>query len=346
MEKIKDSEISYLYLFWVLVVVIAGFSFDYYAGNYSLSYSTIDIALGQNVTEHKTIVTVPPLVQILRLAANFFYGLAVTLFVTIFVVGKIEKRQKEKHEKELDKLREEININVFDALFKTLIPSEIFQIVKSEIIENKAIRKKAHWTFVFEECDGGIKMTSTTHYELHNVSKEPLTEPVNIEMEPLSSQEQEILKAKCLSSDGSILVEFNKSDPENCKNMKIVHMKGGGKKVSYTLSVPPNDFIVSTFEHCAIYTDKIYDCQHTKYPIIDLNINSVFPKGYEFIIHPALSSDLKEISCGATHRNFRVEGGILPRQGIVFVLEKSQMAPAGCVNTCSGEAVSSVATAV
>ncbi|MGI2855375.1 hypothetical protein ACRTDR_14405 [Shewanella algae] len=317
----KDYKL-YGWLILILISVLVGVFIDFQGNNYAVTYESVEVATGPNKTEQKTVVVVPAAVQIYKLIANFFYGLAVALFATIFVARKLEQDQKEKHEKELEKLREAVNINVFDALFKTLIPKEIFQIVKTEIIENKAIRKKAHWTFVFSEESGKIKMTATTHYELHNVSKEPVSDPVKISMEPLSSGNQEIKKAQCLSSDGTALIEYHPSDVSNNKNIKIDDLENGGKLVSYTVTVPSNDYIESTFEYSTIFSDKVYDCQHTKYPIIDLNINAVFPKGYRFTVYPSLSNELKTISEGDTHKNFKVEGGVLPRQGIIYTLEK------------------------
>lgn len=320
-EKNKDYKL-YGWLALILVVILIGVTLDFQGNNYKVSYENIEIATGPNETEQKTVVVVPTAVQIFKLLANFFYGLAVALFATIFVARKLEQDQKEKHEEELEKLREAVNINVFDALFKTLIPEEIFQIVKTEIIENKSIRKKAHWTFVFSEVGGQIKMTATTHYELHNVSKEPVSDPVKISMEPLSSGCQEIKKAQCLSSDGVALINYDPSSPSNNKNIKIDDLENGGKLVSYTVTVPSKDYIVSTFEYSTIFTGNVYDCQHTKYPIIDLNINAVFPSGYKFTVYPSLSNELKVISEGDTHKNFKVEGGVLPRQGIIYILEK------------------------
>ena len=321
-EKNKDHKL-YGWLALILIVILVGVFLDFQGSNYKVSYQSIEIAVGPNETEQKTVVVVPPVVQIFKLLANFFYGLAVALFATIFVARKLEQDQKQKHEEELDKLREAVNINVFDALFKTLIPEEIFQIVKTEIIENKSIRKKAHWNFVFSEVGNHIKMTATTHYELHNVSKGPVSDPVKINIEPLSSGAQEIIKAQCLSSDGVALINYDPGSPSNNKNITIDNLSSGGKLVSYTVTVPSKDYIVSTFEYSAIYTGNVYDCQHTRFPIIDLNISVVFPSGYRFTIYPSLSNELKTISEGDTHKNFKVEGGVLPRQGIIYMLEKT-----------------------
>lgn len=321
-ESRRDAMKKYGWIVLIILVVITGIFIDFQGNSYELSYQSIEVAVGPNKTEHRTLVSVPPIVQGYKLLANFLYGLAVTIFISIFVANKLEFEQKRKHEAALEKLREAVNVNVFDALFKTLIPSEIFEIVKTEIIENKSIRKKAHWTFVFEEDDGAIKMTSISHYELHNVSKESVTNPVNIDIDPMSTDTFEIKKAKCLSSDENVLVEYHPTDAANNKNIKITDHSDGGKTVSYTVVVPSNDFIVSTFEYATVYKNSVYDCQHTKYPIIDLNISAVFPTGYRFVVYPSLSNELKTISEGITHKNMKVEGGILPRQGIIYRLEK------------------------
>lgn len=312
----------YGWMILILLVVFLGIGADLAGNNYELKYENIEIATGPNKTEQKTLVSVPKTTQGLRLLANFLYGLSVTLFVSIFVARKLEADQKRKHEVELDRLREAINVNVFDALFKTLIPDEIFQIVKTEIIENRAVRKKAHWTFVFQETNAGIKLTSTSHYELHNVSKEPDQNPVYIEIDPFSSDTFSIDKARCLSSDGIPLVEYDPSNIENNRNIEIVELENGGKRISYTVLVPPNNYITSTLEFSTTYKRDVYDCQYTKYPIIDLNISAVFPVGYKFKAIAFMSNELRTISEGATHKNLRVDGGVLPRQGIVFSLEK------------------------
>ncbi len=144
-----------------------------------------------------------------------------------------------------------------------------------------------------------------------------------IEIDPLSSSNNIVQKAECLSSDNTIVVQYNPDDQTNNKNIKITDTDNGGKRISYTVNVPSNDYIESTFEYSTLYPQTVYDFQYTRYPIIDLNINTVFPNGYKLTIFPTLSSELKTISQGSTHKNFKVEGGILPRQGIIYILERT-----------------------
>ncbi len=318
-----NNKSLYLWLFIILASICGGIWLDFNGSTYPLEFSRIEVPSKNSTLEEKMIVSIPAKAQIYKLLANFMYGLAVTFVVTIFVTRKLEDEQKEKNENELGKLRDAININVFDALFKKLIPDEIFQIVKAEIIENKVIRKKAHWTLVFEEISNSeIKMTSSNNYELHNISKEKVSDPVNIEIDPLSSNNFKIHKAKCLSSSDQTLVSYDFNAPDELENIEILDLETGGKRVKYVVEVPANDHITSFFEYSSSYSNFVYDCQHTKYPIIELNIQAIFPIGYEFEIHPTLSNELKLISSGSTHKSYKVDGGVLPRQGIIFTLKK------------------------
>lgn len=310
---------------WILLIVLvvgAGVSLDFLGNNFPVEYKKIDIATGPNKTVSETVVVIPAKIQIIRLSSNFLYGLAVALFATIFVARKLEESQKDKNKKELEVLSEKVNINVFDALFKTIIPPEIFQVVKDEIIESKVLRKKAFWSFEFKEVDDDIKMCVTTNYELHNICNEVVDNPVQINLEPMSSDEQIIEDAQCISSNGESLIKYDSNDYLNHKNIDIKEEENGKKTINYTVKIPSKDYIKSTFKFSTVFKENVYDSQHTRYPIIDLNISAVFPEGYKFELYPLLSQELTTISEGETHKNMQALGGILARQGIIYKLEK------------------------
>ena len=82
----------------IIIALIAGVYFDYQGSNYALTFKHIDIPTGNNSTISKEIVSVPAMSQIMVLFSNFFYALSISLFITMFIVTKIEKSQKEKHE--------------------------------------------------------------------------------------------------------------------------------------------------------------------------------------------------------------------------------------------------------
>jgi hypothetical protein len=46
-----------------------------------------------------------------------------------------------------------------------------------------------------------------------------------------------------------------------------------------------------------------------------------YPKGYLFEISPWISSELKLVSESKEQKLFKLEGGILPKQGFVFYLK-------------------------
>lgn len=314
-------EKNWFVLIIILISLSLGIFLDYLSGDYGFFIKNISYLDSSGNIQKIAQIDIPIATQVFKLVANFLYALSITIFITIYISRRLENKQQKIHEEELKKLSQEINQNVFSGLFRKLIPDEIFEIIKTEIIENKAIRKKAHWNFVFEEIDGGkIKLTSTTHYELHNISSETISDPVKIEIDPLSSTEMKAKKAICYANEKCI-VNYDANSPTN-ENIKIEERENGAKTISYSVNIEPQNHITSTFEYETIYSGFVYDSQATKYPIIDLNISAIFPKGYKFSLHPSLSSELKVVSEGNTHQNFKIEGGILPRQGIIFVLEK------------------------
>lgn len=307
----------------ILVIVLGAIIIDFQGNNYDLIFEHIEVPKGNNTTLSKETVYIPVAVQLLKLLSNFLYALAVTLFVSIFIVRKLEKAQRDKDESDIQKLHEAININIFDALFKKLIPEEIFQVVKSEIIENKIIRKKAQWDLIFEELeDDKIKLNSTTHYQLHNISRDTVTNPISIELDQVESSSFVVNNAKCVSSNRKdILVRYDKNDEASKKNISINPTENNkGLKIDYSVEIPPNDYIESTFEFSTEYLNHVHDIQITKYPIIDLNINFIFPSNFALNIQETMSNKLRLISSGTTHRTYKVEGGILPKQGIFFEL--------------------------
>lgn len=110
-------------------------------------------------------------------------------------------------------------------------------------------------------------------------------------------------------------------------NVIIKNKDDAGINISYNISIPPNDFIESTFKFSQIYRGKVFDSQSTKHPIVNLFINATFPIDYDFIVDPMFSTPMVQRTSGSTQKSFEINGGILPRQGMVFKLEKKPNYP-------------------
>lgn len=259
--------------------------------------------------------------QIINLVKNFLYGLAAAIFITVFVANRLEGSIKKEKEDELKDLNEAINVNVFDSLFKTIIPEEIFKIIKQEIIENKVVRKDAKWVYNFLEENGKILCTQTTRYELHNLSQAPVSDPITLVLDTLGGDEYRIVSAECTDQSGKKLVYYDPNDPDNNENIEV-KTKGNITSVSYTVDIPPKSYVEykTVFERS--YSGDVIDAQGTKVPVIGADLIVNFPRDYDFDISPMMSSTPRLITHSSTQKIFKVDGGILPKQGFVFYLVK------------------------
>ena len=308
----------------LLIILVASFAF---ALDVLSAHLTVEIGpkslLGKNGTVITTVEVIYPLWhQVVNLMKNFLYGLAAAIFITVFVANKLQRTQQKEKEDELKKLNSAVNINVFDSLFKTIIPEEIFKIIKQEIIENKVVRREAKWVYNFVESGENIACTQTTRYELHNLSQAPVSNPIKLQLDSLGGEKYKIISAECLSRAGDVLVHYDPLDEDNNKNINV---KDNGNKmtVEYTVNIPPENYVEYKTVFEKSYQGNITDAQGTLVPVIGADIIVNFPEGYNFDVSPLMSSKPRLITQSSTQKIYRVEGGILPNQGFIFYLVKN-----------------------
>jgi hypothetical protein len=213
---------------------------------------------------------------------------------------------------------------VFDSLFKTLIPEELFKIIKQDIIESKIIRKEARWIYSFSENENGkMNLKLTTHYQLHNVSRQEVTDPIKMDFYEFGGTDYQLLSAECVTSKSKVpLIHYEAEKPSSSENV-LIEKTEKRTSISYTITVPPNDFVEYTVVATRNYVGDILDFHFNKIPVINAELFVNIPKGYIFEVIPQMSSDMKLISESEEQRLYRVKGGILPRQGFVFSLNPS-----------------------
>lgn len=310
------------YVFLVILVAFLAFSLDILSSRVTVDIGSKSI-LDKTGNVTTTLEVVYPIWhQIVNLLKNFLYGLAAAIFITVFVANRLENSQRKEKEDELNKLNEAINVNVFDSLFKTIIPEEIFKIIKQEIIENKVVRRDAKWVYNFVEVESKIICTQTTRYELHNLSQASVSDPVKLELDTLGGEEYKIVSAECTDTSGNVLVHYDPDDSTKSKNIDV-NSNGKITTVAYTVVIPPESYVEykTVFERA--YSGDITDAQATKVPVIGADIIVNFPEGYDFDISPLMSSFPRLITQSSTQKIYKVEGGILPRQGFIFYLVKA-----------------------
>lgn len=309
------------YLLLVTVIVAIAFTLDVITSSVDINVSNKSYldASGNKATSMEVIY--PLWHQISGLIVNFLYGLAAATFITVFVANKLQKSQQDEKEEELKKLNELINVNVFDGLFKTIIPAEIFKVIKQEIIESKVLRREAKWIYDFSEKNGKITGRMTTRYELHNLSQKTVVDPIKLELDTVGGEEYKIITAECLSRNGEVLVHFDPSDNDNNKNIEVDH-QGIKTTVKYSVEIPPENYVEYKTIFEREYEGNIVDAQVTKVPVVGADIIVNFPENYDFNISPTMSSKPRLITESSIQKIYRIEGGILPWQGFIYYLVK------------------------
>ncbi len=267
------------------------------------------------------VLSFPVYYHVLRAISIFLYTLAASVFIAVSVSRQIEKLDGIKEEERLRELQKAINNDVFDALFKSLMPKEIFTVIKEEVIENKIIRKNAKWYYDFtESSEGQVELRQTLKYTLHNISQHDVRNPVKARI--LKSSDSECcVQRVCCVEDGVISLNYHHESTVENEDVTIV-TNGPVLIAEFNIIVPAKKEIEMTMVYLHKFKEKVQDTYFSKYPIINAILTVTFPPEYDFHIFPSFSSELRETLVENNRRIYELSGAILPHQGFEYSLIK------------------------
>lgn len=330
MRDIKNS-----YLLYVLILCIVGGVFAYLsseAGFVTQQITTMDTSGNKNII---TVLKPATNSWVLSVVSTFIFSMAISIFISVFVIKKIDIMISKEKEDDLKAIQKAINVDVFDSLFKTLVPAEIFEVFKSDVISNKIVRKNANWIYDFRETgkDEEIELVQTIKYELHNVSHESVQDAISASFDG-HGVGNGVRKAVCMFEGQELAVfdvekmQTNASGEETINTsidgkVTVTRYPNGHSKLVINVEIPPNKKIDVTMVHFTLYDHFfVNDGYFTKYPMINASLTATYPESYDFEIFQALSSELKQTLKQKNRTIFEVEGGILPHQGFVYTLKR------------------------
>jgi hypothetical protein len=295
---------------------------DYYSSDVEFVSKLVKTLCKDGSIATHEVVSMPSKFHMLKALSLFLYSVAVAIFISIFVAMKIEKQQRDQHDKELKALQSAINIDVFDSLFSTLIDKELFDVIKEQIIENKVIRKDAKWFYDFTiKDDNTIQLRQTVKYKLHNISRSEVVDPVKLEAAATSNQIISFKQAYC-EINGYKAVSYDSDNPAANQGVNI-NKEGDKQSIEFSITIPPKADADFTTVFVNEYKDRVIDAYFTKYPIINASLFVTYPDGYTFNIFQSMSSVLRCTLSDKTRQIYELEGGVLPRQGFVYYLNKT-----------------------
>lgn len=309
-------------IFFLFFVLLGAITLNILASQVHLASSIIKTLDTAGNIKEQIIYDYPLIQKIFRYGADFLYALAVATLITTLIVRKSEDEAKRRREDELEKLHESITTNVFDSLFKTLIPSELFEAIKA-IITSKTIRRDMKWFYEFrEDKDGKLVQKHTTRYTLHNVSHNAVENPIKIIIDHNRGETTRLLTAKCIMNNQETM---NYSHEQNENPNVQIEYTNNITSYEYIVTIPGGESVelMQVFE-TSTGKDEIHDEWFTRHPLIDGYMMATYPEDYDFSVFSSMSSELKHEITESNRKTYVLKGGVLPFQGYVYKLEKKK----------------------
>lgn len=329
MDRLKNN---YLWLVAALAVVGALLAYISSESGYVTQQLTILDANGKA----ETIVSIKQSAAALWLsiASTFVLSVAISVFVSVFVIKRIDDALAEERTKKLDQIQEAISVNVFDSLFKTLLPKEIFDVFKSDVISSKIVRRNANWIYDFKKGDapGEIELVQTIKHEIHNIGHESINDAIKAKFDGVGSRGG-IRRVICLS-EGKVLASFeapsiggdvlrHPADKTDMSGVDIHNADDGVTHLLISIAISPGKKVDVTIVYSTIYENNfVHDGFFTQTPVIGASLTATYPEDFEFELFQAMSSELQLTLREPNRSMYEVGGGILPHQGYIYTLRK------------------------
>jgi len=247
-----------------------------------------------------------------QLRTELNVALIITSLIGFASIG-IESISQRRFREHVDELLRDVEVAVFDAIFKKLVPVAIFEEVRENILLQPFLRRNYAETIVLKHATGVeasvLELETVTDYELFNISAEPRTFRLSIRVS-LSPGYEDRAAIKGVSIARGSRIE-NLFDPdmvvrENAHLLfeKDIHLDRDEWVRISTAAVR----IVPQRNHLAISMAH----QTENLSVTVLHPDDIVVKA--FADHP--SPNRLQIMTGQDILSCRLEGGILPNQGI------------------------------
>lgn len=318
LEKLRSN-----YVLICIVLLSVGAASEYFGSNIDPTFKAISLIDDTGQVIKKDVLSFPVAYSILRIVSGIFYTIAISIFVSVFITDRIEAGLHKEREHDLEQLRKAVNIDVFDTLFKTIIPEEIFAVIKSSVIETRTVRRNADWIYDFSVSEQGvIDLRQTISYELHNISSEEISEPTKVDFSTFGDITQYLEKARC-EVESRIIVIFDKDDPTRNVGIKITKNDELEKTfIEFNVIIPPRKHGYVTMVFRNRYKHSVQDEYFTKTALINGSLTANFPEDYEFKLYSDMSAELRCIGDEKSRKRYKLKGAILPHRGYVYYLYK------------------------
>jgi len=274
-----------------------------------------------------------------RVGSSLLYVLGTSLFVSIVIVKGVEEARHTAYQKSIHTMNESIKKNVLEATIGTLIPHDKWEIAKRDVLERSLIVRQGLWELIFTEDErrnGWIKLETTMTYSVYSTKQDIVTETRDIKVKPIIEGG---FKSLVVKIDGveklNVRVKQNQQGQFDVKidgaKIKLPHkdihhsVNGDTETLHHKLTLSKLQVAEVITKYDDYYqSPSAVDTIFTHYPTQQLEIFVRFPKGWDFQMGTFSTSTAKLVDSDTTSKKFRFTGGLLPCQGVMYSLRKSQ----------------------
>ncbi|WP_221031478.1 hypothetical protein [Actomonas aquatica] len=308
----KDSHINLCLI--AILIIVSGLILDFKASSAELEFSQISRfgEAGEKIVEN--VVSVPKNARILTFVASALNASGISILISILVISRVEESQKDS-----------LNRELFSSVFKRMIPEELFTVIYDDILRSPVIQRDSHWHLNYSIlADSDILLTRTATYTLHNISNQPFEDSMKSMFVKKAEHESIGLVRAQWKSNGIVVVDYDAEKPGMDKGVEKSE-QGGKTYLSYPISIPAGGQVSATLVIKSTSKRGANDAMFGNRPIMDLRVTANFPERMKFSYHPSTSSKIECLDSGSTSASLKACGAILPKQGIIFMLEPTEI---------------------
>ncbi|MDB4303393.1 hypothetical protein N9934_01200 [Desulfosarcina sp.] len=299
----------YLFLIISLLILVGGLVCQYWASSFNYNFSTISTVKDNKILQREQI-TVPTQARILQLMAVGLNTLAISIFISAFVVSNLEAKQKEA-----------LNKEIFSAVFKRFIPDAVFDSFKRDILSSELVSENGHLEYTFNlSSSGAISVVQSYSHTIRNITAREVSDPQS-RLTPTPNTKSLVLQRTKWKIADKTVVDYELGNPEKKLGVKI-ESERSDEFLLYDVKIPPMETATATITISCEFKHEAFAAFFTNRPLTGLSISAHFPEGYDFRLFPCWSATSEEIDSGPNVKRYMVKGAILPKQGFLFFLNK------------------------
>ncbi len=253
--------------------------------------------------------------------SEFLRELSFSMFIAFALIATVEAESRRELSSQVTNDLERIKENVFSATFRRSFPAAILDEIEHLVFKQNFIRldHEIHYALNIEcvQVNGEEKKTVRLHMTsrstVQNVSSQPQDFLISLQSEnPPFPALKDKLELKLLG----VQVE---GEARSCPSLEIINDSDSKYGKHLVKSIPPGKSLSIELSMTSFKVMNDYEVWRTIYPTSSLRVSVTYPtEAFKFGANALHRESLSALSTGVNAMSYKIEGAMLPHQGLVF----------------------------